>query len=103
MKNALSAFAAFAVVASFSLPAASHDWRSHFAREVPYRVVNVGPRGVLNVRSRPSVRARIVARLRPGQSGFFIKTCARHATWCLIDVGTIQGWVNMRYLGGYAT
>ena len=52
MKHVLSAFAAFAVVASFSLPAASHDWRSHIAREVPYRVINVGPRGMLNVRSK---------------------------------------------------
>ena len=109
---AVTTVAAGAVVAATLLAgsftgaqAQSFDWRKHFSSEVSYRVINI-KRGRLNVRTAPRRTARIVARLRPGTGGIMLKTC-RSKTWCRIEVSLgarkVVGWVNMRFLGGYAS
>lgn len=99
---AVTAIIAFAAVA----PAQAHDWRNHFSTEIAYRVVNVASNDMLNVRSGPAASYSGVGALRPGTGGIYIQECQRHALWCRINVSTnvgmISGWVNTRYIGGYA-
>ena len=94
------AAALFALVSGTS--ALAHDWQYHYATEVPYRVVNVANWDVLNMRAGPSASHRIVGALAPGEGGVYIRACARHASWCLVHADSRSGWVNMRYLAGYA-
>ena len=95
--------AAILIAAGAASAAQAHDWRHHHAVEVPYMVVGVAGWDVLNMRAGPGVRHRKVGALRPGQRGILIETCARHARWCLVSDGHRAGWVNMRFLAGYAT
>lgn len=97
---------AMATIVMSASAANAHGWRYHYAVEVSYRVVNVASWDKLNMRTRPNARSGIVARLRPGTGGIQIITCARHARWCKVEAptnaGSVYGWVNMRFLGGYA-
>ena len=106
MSKILSAMAAAAIVATAGFSASAHSWQYHFANDIPYRVVNIEPHEVLNVRAGPGVHTNIVGYLRPGVGGIRLRRCARHATWCLVEVdteaGMIRGWVSMRFLTGYA-
>lgn len=106
MKTILSLIGAATLALAVSGPAAAHHWRYHFADDIPYRVVNVEPHEMLNVRAGPGVENVIVAQLRYDVGGIRLRRCARHATWCLIEVGTeigmVRGWVSMRFLTGYA-
>lgn len=70
--------------------------------EVAYRVITLSADSHLNVRSRPTTRSPVVGRLKSGMGGIYLKKCAPHGPWCMIDVENVRGWVNMRYLGGYA-
>lgn len=103
-KTVLSAMAATVMLATTA--ANAHNWRNHYSVEVSYRVINVASWDKLNVRTKPHAKSQIVGRLRPGASGIQLLTCARHARWCKIEAptnaGSIYGWVNMRFLGGYA-
>ena len=90
------------LAAGAATTANAHDWRNHYATEVSYRVQNVTRGDVLNMRSGPGVGHRKIGALRPGQGGILIETCANHARWCRVSDGYQTGWVNMRYLGGYA-
>ncbi|MCQ0987001.1 SH3 domain-containing protein [Jiella marina] len=85
--------------------ATAHDWRSHFATEIPYRVTGIAYNDVLNVREGPGTDYRIIDGLHDGDSGIFIERCVRHASWCLINYGGDgrRGWVASRFLSGYAT
>ncbi len=100
----LSAMAAAVMMTATA--ANAHNWRNHYATEVSYRVINVASWDKLNVRAGPNAGSRIIGKLRPGTGGILIQTCARHAKWCKVeaptDAGSIYGWVNMRFLGGYA-
>lgn len=82
--------------------ASAHNWTNHYASEIPYRVVNVASWDALNMRNGPSASHRIVGALGPHARGIYIRNCARHGRWCLVEGNGISGWVNMRYLAGYA-
>ena len=106
MSKILGAVTAAALVLGGGFSASAHSWQYHFADDIPYRVVNVEPHEMLNVRAGPGVENVIVAQLRYDVGGIRLRRCARHATWCLVEVGTdagmIRGWVSMRFLTGYA-
>jgi len=61
-----------------------------------YRVTGVEDWDVLNVRSRPSARSRIVGALDPGTCGIEILRDRRG--WLKIRFGDTRGWVNGRYI-----
>lgn len=61
-----------------------------------YRVVGVEEWDVLNVRSRPTARSRIVGELEPGTCGIEILSDRRG--WLKIRSGGTRGWVNGRYI-----
>lgn len=100
--NKLLFAAIFLLVVSPTQSVLAHNWTYHYAAEIPYRVINVASWDVLNMRNGPSARNRIVAALGPRASGIYIRNCARHARWCLVDGNGQTGWVNMRFLSGYA-
>jgi len=54
------------------------------------------------MRNGPSARHRIVGALGPHARGIYIRRCAHHARWCLVEGNGQSGWVNMRYLAGYS-
>lgn len=61
-----------------------------------YSVTGVEEWDVLNVRSRPSARSRIVGELEPGTCGIEILRDRRG--WLKIRSGGTRGWVNGRYI-----
>lgn len=61
-----------------------------------YAVVGVEDWDVLNVRSKPSARARKVGSLEPGTCGIEVLTERRG--WSKIRSGGLVGWVNGKYL-----
>lgn len=95
--------AAFLTLSLFPISSAfAHDWSHHYATEIPYRVVNVAGWDALNMRNGPSSRHRVVGALGPRATGIYIRNCAQHARWCLVEGNGKSGWVNMRFLAGYA-
>ena len=63
-----------------------------------YRVRNVESWDVLNIRTGPTARARIVGTIPPHGSGVHcLGPCS--GAWCRISWRGIVGWTNMRYLG----
>lgn len=66
-----------------------------------YSVIGVGDNDTLNVRSRPSERSSIVARLRNGTSGIQTHQRAvrnRGNDWVQITAAGVKGWVRPKYL-----
>ena len=61
-----------------------------------YRVVGVENWDVLNVRSRPTIRSRIIGALQPGTCGLEILSDRRG--WLKVRLGDTVGWVNGRYV-----
>ena len=62
-----------------------------------YRVVNVSPNDVLNIRSGPDANSAIVNVIPPNGSGVRMTgSCA--GSWCPVEYRGSQGWVNRRYL-----
>ena len=62
-----------------------------------YRVVDVAPNDVLNIRSGPNADLPIVGRIPPVGRGVRI-TGACSGKWCPIDYQGMRGWVNTQYL-----
>lgn len=63
-----------------------------------YRVRGVADWDVLNIRSRPTSRSRIVGEISPYGSGIHCLGPCR-GNWCRISWRGIIGWAHMRYLG----
>lgn len=62
-----------------------------------FRVVGVNRPDVLNIRGGPSARHDIVGTIPPGAGGIAgLGQC--QAGWCRIRFGSIEGWVNARYI-----
>ena len=59
-------------------------------------VVNIKTSDVLNVRSKPSASAKLVATLDYAECRVIVDTCV--GNWCLIDTDYATGWVNSRYI-----
>jgi hypothetical protein len=69
--------------------------------ELQYRVIHVDEVDILNVRSGPGASNGIVADLIPGQTGIRIVGFGQadnDSIWVPINVETISGWVNSRFL-----
>ena len=68
---------------------------------VCFGMANVPPSDVLNMRTKPSARAPVVARFANSSEVILAKTgpCGR---WCRVSAstqfGTKKGWINARYL-----
>ena len=62
-----------------------------------WQVTNVAHWDVLNIRSGPSAKFRIVGTLRPGTS-CIIRHNECRGRWCRISYADYTGWVNVRYL-----
>lgn len=62
-----------------------------------YKVVGVSYDDVLNVRSGPSVRYRIVGAIPP-DTACVVRTGPRRGNWVKISYADAKGWVNGRYL-----
>lgn len=93
--SALAAAMLFAPVATGHAPAAAYDC-AHGPDT--YRVRNVAEWDVLNMRSGPSARSRIVGSINAYGSGVHcLGPCQRN--WCRVSWRGIVGWVNMKYLG----
>ena len=63
-----------------------------------YRVRGVADWDVLNIRSGPSSRRRIVGEIPPYGSGVHCLGPCR-GNWCRISWRGVIGWVHMRHLG----
>jgi N-acetylmuramoyl-L-alanine amidase len=62
-----------------------------------YRVTNVAPDDVLNIRSGPDADRSVVGTIPPGGRGVLIVgTCM--GLWCQIDYRGVRGWANRRFL-----
>jgi N-acetylmuramoyl-L-alanine amidase len=62
-----------------------------------YRVVNVAPNDVLNIRSGPDANLSIVSTIPPNARGVrIVGACT--GQWCQIDYRGARGWVNRRFL-----
>ncbi len=60
-------------------------------------VVNVPSWDKLNIRSGPSMKARVVSRKRYGSCGIaVVGNC--QAQWCPVEDGHMKGWANRRFL-----
>ncbi len=63
-----------------------------------YRVRGVADWDVLNMRSRPTARSRVVGTISPHGSGVHcLGPCRRD--WCRVSWRGQVGWVKMRFLG----
>ncbi len=67
------------------------------APQTRFRVANVRPDDVLNVRSGPSADHDIVGMLAPGSRGIAV-TSACQAGWCPVQRDGTAGWVNSAFL-----
>jgi N-acetylmuramoyl-L-alanine amidase len=64
-----------------------------------YRIVNVAPRDVLNIRSGPNADLSIVGAIPDkGQGIRIVGDCS--GQWCEIDYRGARGWVNRQFLAG---
>lgn len=88
-------FAALVLAVALVMPAFSQSAHACACCDT-YRVVGVEDWDVLNVRSRPSARSRIVGALDPGTCGIEILRDRRG--WLKIRSGGTRGWVNGRYI-----
>lgn len=70
------------------------------AEEYPalYRVVDVAPGDVLNIRNAPGTGGAILGGLPPGQAGVEVVALSPDARWGQINHAEGVGWVSMRYL-----
>jgi uncharacterized protein YraI len=90
----LARFGLVAMLALLALPAGPSP--AAVAAE-QFRVVGVNRPDVLNIRSGPSARHDIVGTIPPGAGGIAgLGQC--QGGWCLIRFGSIEGWVNARYI-----
>jgi hypothetical protein len=72
-------------------------WSLTAAAAEQFRVVGVNRPDVLNIRSGPSASRDIVGTIPPGSRGIEgLGQCQRG--WCLIRFGSVEGWVNARYI-----
>ena len=88
-------FAALVVVTALATPAFSQFAHACGCCDT-YRVAGVEDWDVLNVRSRPTSRSRIVGELDPGTCG--IEILRERRGWLNIRSGGTRGWVNGRYI-----
>ena len=87
--------AASLVAASLALLAGA--WVCAAAAAESFRVVGVTAPDVLNIRSGPSVSQAIVGTAPPDAAGIEgLGECTRG--WCHIRYGSVEGWVNARFL-----
>ena len=101
-KTALTALAVVALSTTITTQASANAAAGRYAVEIPYYVVGVAYYDVLNMRSGPGLDRRIVNALHPREKGIFIRYCSRWINWCEVKSGHKVGWVNMRFLAGYA-
>ena len=69
--------------------------------EAIYRVIHVDENDILNVRSGPGPENDIVTSLEPGSTGVRIVGFGQpvnNSVWVPINVDTVSGWVNGRFL-----
>lgn len=69
--------------------------------EAVYRIIHVDENDILNVRSGPGPENEIVTSLEPGSAGIRIVGFGQpvnNSVWVPINVGTVSGWVNGRFL-----
>ena len=88
-------FLAFVVALALIVPALSQSAYACACCDT-YQVTGVEDWDVLNVRSRPSARSRIVGALEPGTCG--IDILRERRGWLKIRFGDTHGWVNGRYI-----
>ena len=101
-KTALTALAVVALSTTISTQASAKGAAGNYVVEIPHRVVGVAYNDVLNMRSGPGRDHRIVNVLYPRDNGIRIRYCSKWVNWCKVQSGHKIGWVNMRFLGGYA-
>ncbi len=68
-----------------------------------YQVVNVAYNDVLNLRSGPSSRYRIIGSIPPG-SGCVVINGPCSGNWCRVSYGGQSGWAHtgyLRYISGH--
>jgi N-acetylmuramoyl-L-alanine amidase len=64
-----------------------------------YRIVDVAPKDVLNIRSGPNADLSIVGAIPSGGRGVrMVGACS--GPWCQIDYRGARGWVNRQFLAG---
>lgn len=71
-----------------------------YSVETLARVSNVAQWDQLNVRKWPASYSQKVGALNPG-TRVWVERCIEvenSADWCLVDRGSVQGWVNSRFL-----
>jgi len=95
LRSLAQKFAALIIVSALALPLLPQSAQACACCDT-YRVANVEEWDVLNVRSRPSSRSRIVGELEPGTCGIEILRDRRG--WLKIRSGGTRGWVNGRYI-----
>jgi N-acetylmuramoyl-L-alanine amidase len=68
-------------------------------RETPsYRVINVAPDDVLNIRSGPGAHHPKIDSIPPNGRGLRIVSGCE-GQWCAVDYNGVRGWVNRQFLG----
>ena len=60
-------------------------------------VINVKSTDVLNVRAKASANSKVVTTLRYGECGIVV-TGSCKGSWCPVEDGHDEGWVNSRYI-----
>jgi N-acetylmuramoyl-L-alanine amidase len=69
------------------------------SEDATYRIVNVTPRDVLNIRSGPNADLSIVGAIPDNGRGIrVVGACS--GQWCEIDYRGAHGWVNRQFLAG---
>jgi hypothetical protein len=64
-----------------------------------YRIVDVAPKDVLNIRSGPNADLSLVGAIPSGGRGVrMVGACS--GPWCQIDYRGARGWVNRQFLAG---
>ena len=103
MKNALTAIAVtLTSLGAATTGALAQGAEGRIAVELPQAVIGVAQNDVLNMRAGPGVKHPVVNVLYPNDRGIFIRRCSNYVFWCQVELDNKVGWVNMRYLGGYA-
>ena len=60
-------------------------------------VINVPSWDMLNIRSGPSTKARVVVRKRYGSCGIMVVDSCK-GKWCPVEDGHMKGWANRQFL-----
>src|SRR4051812_25797380 len=93
----LARFGAMSVLAAgLALTAGAWPLVAHAAEQL--RVVGVASPDVLNIRSGPSASQPILGTAPPDARGLEGLGACTHG-WCRIRYGSIEGWVNARFIG----